>query len=81
MLTYGGARWNATWGSAVPRDASPTPFTRKKEITMTKSRHKDTDAGTVAGTGIVAVAVAVEGLRQLPQGVANPARPPKLTLD
>ena len=48
---------------------------------MTNSRHKDTDAGTVAGTGIVAVAVAVEGLRQLPQGVANPARPPKLTLD
>jgi len=28
----------------------PTPLTRKKEITMTKSRHKDTDAGTVTDT-------------------------------
>jgi hypothetical protein len=32
------------WGS--PEGRSPTPLTRKKEITMTKSRHKD--AGTDA---------------------------------
>jgi len=39
--------------SGVPQKGeSPTPLTRKKEITMTKSRPKDTDtaAGTDAGT-------------------------------
>ena len=47
--------------SGVPQKGeSPTPLTRKKEITMTKSRHKDTgtvagtDAGTDAHTGTVA---------------------------
>jgi len=40
------------WGS--PKGRSPTPLTRKKEITMTKSHHKDTDAATVADTDPVA---------------------------
>ena len=38
--------------SGVPQKGeSPTPLTRKKEITMTKSRHNDTVAGTDSGTG------------------------------
>jgi len=49
--------------SGVPRKGeSPPPLTREKEITMTKSRHKDTgtvtgaDTDTVAGTDADTVA-------------------------
>jgi len=60
--------------SGVPQKGeSPTPLTRKKEITMTKSRHMnadtDADADTVADTATVAATVAATVTATVPAAV------------